>query len=286
MSRYQIEDLLDKFRQARAQELAQETQTHGWYIRLSTEQIVHKMLQMNADGIWHCGNCSHENALLKLNCPHPFGYLRCGKCDKIWDPSHVTSGVLHPLPGSPRESRRNSGYVCNTCGLSHFIDPQLVPYKSCVCGAECSERWPRFRVGSGSDYRDGDPNATFVPALERKIQQSMTYRTDMEPRVHRAETYRTDVKPRVHRVEPYRRAMEPRIPLAEPRHVGIKPTKDEVQTSHTDVQIKTDNTVRPVNPYDARRRQRRVEREQRKAERNTFTINVLVESGLRGPGPP
>ncbi|KAF1993060.1 hypothetical protein P154DRAFT_583167 [Amniculicola lignicola CBS 123094] len=162
----------------------------------SDDDPIQRVTRADADGIWHCCNCGYENPLIQIPGPHPFGWLKCGRCQQLWKPDSVTTNVLQPyyLPYSLRHSKEFSlvpnlydtpipyGQMC-TCGLTHrgvlklkwgeLGDLQLAtlvfPEELCVCGSNASAKWVCFQIGDNSDYRKGDPNATAARALERRL---------------------------------------------------------------------------------------------------------------------
>ena len=53
------------------------------------------------------------------------------------------------------------GCICRKCGLTWKGQRDC-----CTCG---SEHWRGFIIGSGKDYREGNPDAVFGRALEQKM---------------------------------------------------------------------------------------------------------------------
>jgi hypothetical protein len=143
-----------------------------------------------------CGcvcHCRHENIIRHYNGPHPFQYLRCGRCDRgICTDCHC-SEVLTPWPmgmiSTPRPAPgREVRYchVCTNCGLSNRAEMEGVTFDfygiTCSgCSTSSYGDWPRYHIGTVEPYRR-DPNASFVKLVMAKAEHAarIQFRYELE----------------------------------------------------------------------------------------------------------
>jgi hypothetical protein len=124
-------------------------------------------MRHEGDGVWQCHRCHHQNRLNHARGSHPFGQLKC-RCKHVWCFDCTTSDILRPLYTEVTDpvllsklEKKADGRICRRCGLT------WKGYRTyCSCGGD---RWRGFLVGSSKDYREGNPDAVFARALERKL---------------------------------------------------------------------------------------------------------------------
>ncbi|KAH4004874.1 hypothetical protein HBI13_024980 [Parastagonospora nodorum] len=135
------------------------------------------------DGLWLCCHCRHENTIRHYRDPHPFQYLRCGRCDRGMCTDCYSSEVLTPWPmgmiSAPRPAPgREVRYchVCTNCGLSHRAEMERTTLDfygiTCSgCGTSSYGDWPRYHIGTVEPYRR-DPNVSFVKLVMVKAEDA------------------------------------------------------------------------------------------------------------------
>jgi len=121
---------------------------------------------------------------LKCACGHVF----CHWC--------TASEILVPIPEKDPDPMIVSkgkndevvfGQVCSDCGTCWRAEKLESPeglepskavirylHQTCVCKNQSSTAWFRFRLGSSKKFREGDPNASWQKALERRLERTMT----------------------------------------------------------------------------------------------------------------
>lgn len=138
--------------------------------------------------MWICCSCRWGENLVHYEeeSRHPFGTLQCG-CGHIICHSCTASDIIQPFKNRERDPlifpKTNAlyGQVCKGCGLSwcvksgrhgrHETAPRFRG-RVCSCGEESTVAWFRFSLGSNVDHKEGDPNATYKKALNRRLEQA------------------------------------------------------------------------------------------------------------------
>jgi hypothetical protein len=145
-------------------------------------------LSQPKDGLWVC-HCGHENALMRVQGPHPFKFLTCGACDNVMCKRCPTTAILTRV--SDKDLSDQAGpwskgklvrccRICQYCGLSHRAVQRggalVFQDTPCRCGHRALKTNQPYHIGSVEKYRMDPARQAVALSIKRRgvISQDMT----------------------------------------------------------------------------------------------------------------